>query len=470
MRYPPARVALVTACAPLLFACGSADSITLTPPDEGGEVDDGADGGGETPAFVLVEHPSPRRQAGFGSAVGVADVDLDGDADLLIGAAGQGLVYVAYREGPPHAPRFEVRDCLGPLGPKGVGWHPLGSTRFGGHLVVGELDGDEEVELLVGAPGRGDGHGAAFLFGVGGPLLGPPLLIPAPAPGEFGRAVALGDLDGDGSTDLVIAAPEAEVDDLTAGRVWIYPGPIDGPPQVGVELCNPWPVEDGDFGHQLSIDPGGSSHPTLHVAAPGNTNSAGFQGAGQVLSYAVPVEPDLFLIAEEAEGSEQDPPRFGMHIASGGGVLLVGAPRKDLGALPDAGLSFVFEGGLGSRSALRSPAPGAEDLLGYRVGVGNLVGDDAVDLLVAALQPRHLLLWDGSDRSAPPRVLQPPAGAGDHFVMGLVLADVLRGGHDDLVLGDPTWDRPGEDLHDDVGRVVVQGVPRPVEGAARGHE
>ena len=54
--------------------------------------------------------------------------------------------------------------------------------------------------------------------------------------------------------------------------------------------------------------------------------------------------------------------------------------------------------------------------------------------------------------------------------MGLVLADVLRGGHDELVLGDPTWDRPGEDLHDDVGRVVVQGVPRPVEGAPRGHE
>jgi len=391
--------------------------------------------------------------------VAVADVDQDGDVDLLIGVPGQALVFIAFREGPADAPRFEVQAALGPSGVVDVGWHPLSDTKFGAQLFVGELDGDPEVELLVGAERRGDGQGAAFLYGVGAPLLGPPIEISPPVPGEFGRALAMGDLDADGATDLVIAAPQAEVDGVTAGRVWIYPGPIDGVPEVGIELRNPWPVENGAFGHQLAIDGAqDAAQPALYISSPGNTNDAGFEGAGQVLRYTVPVESEMFLVAQEAQGSTGDPPRFGMHIAVRRGYLLVGAPRKDVGAALDAGLGFVFDAGLGAMTGHRSPVPMPEDLFGYRVGAGDLVGDEATDFVFAALWSRSLLLWDGSDRNGLPCELRPPEGTGDHFVMGFEVTDVLEGPRDELVMGDSTWDRPGESEHDDVGRVVVQRV------------
>ena len=301
--------------------------------------------------------------------------------------------------------------------------------------------------------------GAAYLFGLGGTLLGEPALILPPRSGAFGRSVALGDLNVDGVVDMAISAPHALVDGIDAGAAWVYYGPFDGAVHPSLELANPAPAANGNFGQDLVVgEMGAGQLKSLFVSAPGNLSSSGFPSAGQVFQYPVPVEPDRLAVAEEPQGSLYDLPRFGMHIASRGGYLLVGAPRKDLGQALDAGMGFLFEPNLVGVTDYRRTEGETMDLFGYRVAIGNLVGDSAPDFLFAALLPRLLFVWDGQGRSGLPMQVAPPDDVGDHFAQGLHLVDLIGDAYEEVVMGDSTWDRPGAGIGDEVGRVVVQQV------------
>ena len=92
------------------------------------------------------------------------------------------------------------------------------------------------------------------------------------------------------------------------------------------------------------------------------------------------------------------------------------------------------------------------------MAIGNLVGDSSPDFLFAVLLPRLLFVWDGQDRSALPQAVTPPDDVGDHFAQGIHLVDLIGDSYEEVVMGDPTWDRPGAGIGDEVGRVVVQQV------------
>uniref|UniRef100_A0A8C8BEF1 Integrin subunit alpha 2b n=1 Tax=Otus sunia TaxID=257818 RepID=A0A8C8BEF1_9STRI len=160
-------------------------------------------------------HPDPFQVASyFGHTVAVADVNGDGQDDVLVGAP----LYMARR---PDGHRSEVGRLYLYLGggPRPLarppqtltGTHPYG--RFSAAIAsLGDLDKDGYGDVAVGAPLGGDGgSGQVFIFRgqSEGLVPAPTQLLDSPfrGPAAFGFALrGATDLDGNGYPDLLVGA------------------------------------------------------------------------------------------------------------------------------------------------------------------------------------------------------------------------------------------------------------------------
>jgi hypothetical protein len=148
------------------------------------------DGGGPVPTFTPVDSAWITVTRGSNTTPALGDLDGDGDLDLLIGEASGALNF--YRnEGTPRDPRFVlVSDTFDSI--------DVGRRSA---PALADLDGDGDLDLLVGSDAdglvlfRNQGTRDAFRF-VRDPRFRldlPPMAAPAP-----------GDLDGDGDVELVV--------------------------------------------------------------------------------------------------------------------------------------------------------------------------------------------------------------------------------------------------------------------------
>jgi hypothetical protein len=167
--------------------------------------------------------------AKLGMAVSTAgDVNGDGYSDVVLGA---------YQRTGSHWRNGAVFVYHGGVGGLGTGpaWSAEGdqnNAKFGLAVsTAGDVDGDGYSDVVVGAPSDANGEsneGGVFCYlgGPGGVITGPAWSAESDQEGAgLGYTVsAAGDVDGDGSGDVVAGAPAYNGGQTDEGAAFVYPG------------------------------------------------------------------------------------------------------------------------------------------------------------------------------------------------------------------------------------------------------
>ncbi len=223
---------------------------------------------------------------------GPGDVNNDGDVDLALGvskgnynASDSGIAHLIF--GPIPVATTTSAASL----------HYYGENtgaECGAALAGGSLDTDSRTELVVGAPGEstnGEDAGAVYVIDYAGTGWKNISTAPTRVDGEegerFGAAIAVDDLDGDGSDDLAVGLPGA-TDSGTGGSVRLYLGSISGSlTNADADGTYSPGAEDAELGAALAAiqDHDGDGYAELWVGAPGSAEWSDAGGAAMLLGW-----------------------------------------------------------------------------------------------------------------------------------------------------------------------------------------
>lgn len=168
-------------------------------------------------------------------------------------------------------------------------------SRYGAALSSGDFNADGFSDLVIGCPGFQSGNGGTARFrGTAADHLAFVSSVSGLDPDRAGTAVAWGDFDGDGDTELAEGRPGWSAGGVAEGRVLIYSGSGDSIFYLGgfsqSDAGVPGAPEEGDeFGAALaSGDWNGDGADDLAIGVPGEDVGSTLNAGAVVLLYGTP--------------------------------------------------------------------------------------------------------------------------------------------------------------------------------------
>lgn len=267
-------------------------------------------------------------------------------------------------------------------GSNGLSVSGQGITSSGNSLAVGDINGDQVDDLIVGQPieavnGKINAGSIEIFYGADGVGLNTNNkqlvhqdsnsgFASAPENDErFGTSLAVADFNRDGFGDVVIGNPfNKESPTLAPGAVQIIYGSSTGlnetrrtDQQFGENVPGiPGGGENGDeYGRSVAVgDFNNDGHVDLAVGIPGNRDDKTRAGSVQIISGSpngLTLDKEVEVLSQVLDGFEEvGGARFGKTLAVGDfngdtiDDLAVGAPGMRLGTRDGAGQVFIYYG------------------------------------------------------------------------------------------------------------------------------
>jgi len=379
---------------------GYADVLLGAPGYDNGETDEGAvfiyhgsaAGLGASATLTL---EGGQAGAYFGTALGAAgDVNADGYADVIVGAPG-------YDEnGMDKGAAFVYHGAAGGLTTTAA-WTVKGEAERAalGYAVsgAGDVNQDGYTDVIVGAP-RSGGKGKAYVYAGSGSGLGSAAAWSAEGGQDneqFGLAVAAaGDVNKDGYSDVLVGAPGYGNGQVQEGRAYLYAGSTGG---LGAAAA--WSIESEQAGAHLGAALAGAGdvnrdgYGDLLIGAPDYDNGQSDEGRAWLYRGA---QAGPGSTAAWSDEGNQEGAHYGAALAAAGDVnadgygdALVGAPGFD-GGQENEGRAYLYYGspaGIHSYDGWQAESDQAFAGLGYALGrAGDINRDGYGDILIAAPQ------------------------------------------------------------------------------------
>jgi hypothetical protein len=302
-------------------------------------------------AAIELSSGSPQTNGGFGTSSAVANgkAAVGAPYETDAGSVQGGNVYV-YNSGTGHL----VATIASPH-PKLNGW-------FGNSVAM------SGTTLVVGAPNETAGAvlnaGNAYVYTISGSTVTYKCTLVDPAPvagtstsigGAFGWSVAIS------GTDVLVGAPGETSGGLDeGGNAYIFSTSCSSI----ASLTTSNPVAGGVFGYSVAL-----SGTTAYIGAPG-------EGSGGhvylvLKATSAPAGRTTYVLA--SPNAQSGYGAYGVSLAVGGTVLVVGARSENVSGMFDAGNAYLYNSSTGILTAqLINPSPQYGGEFGYSVAVSGL--------------------------------------------------------------------------------------------------
>jgi hypothetical protein len=350
--------------------------------------------------------------------------------------------------------------------------------------VSGDFDGDGRVDLAVGAPGANRVRVSYTHVHPGGSSVqNLHSALPSRYPMRFGTALAVGDFNGDGRSDLAVSAPSYATppgeDGVleTRGAVFLYLGSSSGLRAQPLKLIGPYDGDDPfELGTDLAaadVDGDGRTDLAVTLWGADDGNIRVYHGSSSGLSASGYQELDDYDATALAFGDVN-----GDHHPE-----LIAASTVDLANPTDQnyGDLMIFHGtatGLqpGGAQKIRGDQVGVFSDLGTAVAAGDINGDGYADVVAGAAYDRYepghpsagsIVVLTGSHAGLSPsrhqtineHAVYGGSADGNGFGSALAVAKITGDRYADVVVGAPT---------ERVGGVHEAGAVYLLKGSAHG--